>query len=308
MTPDDRRSHFDLAAEVVPEGVHRGREYCTTLARITDDWVIGLFEEALAAHPTKYRVALLAVGGYGRGELAPYSDLDLLLVHNCKPRKVVAEIEPLASALWYPLWDSGVKLGHAVRRVDEQLDLVDGDLDSATALLSARFLAGDDEIAAEVTRRGRKSWESQRSEYLTALRARMKERQAASADVAYRLEPDLKNGHGGLRDVQTVWWAMAGGLDVIDQDLDDLDECYDTLLRARIALHLTTDRAGDVMRLEDQDAIAATGEWSDADAMMADVATAGRNVAWLCDENWNRAIERDPQDDRAIAPGVVLRN
>lgn len=308
MTPDDRRAHLARAAESFPDGARRGREYCVELARITDAWVVELFDAALAAHPTKHRVALLAVGGYGRGELAPYSDLDLLLVHNCKSRKVSAEIEPIASALWYPLWDAGVKLGHAVRRVDEQLDLVDGDLDSATALLSARFLAGDEEIAAEVTERGRRSWESQRTTYLTALRARMMARQAESADVAYRLEPDLKNGHGGLRDVQTVWWAMASGLEVIGQDLDDLDTCYDTLLRARVALHLTTDRAGEVMRLEDQDAIAATGGWGDADVMMADVAAAGRTTAWLCDENWNRTIERDPQADRAIAPGVVLRN
>lgn len=308
MTATTRATHLDQAAELVASSDQGGRRFGVALAAITDDWVIGLFESALAANPTKYRVALLAVGGYGRGELAPYSDLDLLLVHDARPRKVSNEIEPIASALWYPLWDAGVKLGHAVRRVDEQLDLVDGDLDSATALLTARFLAGDEEIAADVTRRGRKSWESQRSSYLSSLRERMTARQAESADVAYRLEPDLKNGHGGLRDVQTVWWAMASGLDVIEQDLDDLDVCYDTLLRARVATHLTTGRPDDVMRLEDQDAIAKRGGWSDADALMADVAAAGRNVSWLCDETWSRAFERDPEDDRAIAPGVVLRN
>ncbi|MEP4591021.1 MAG: [protein-PII] uridylyltransferase [Ilumatobacter sp.] len=304
-----RAAHLEQAADAPATSVDRiGRDFGVALASITDSWVIELFEAAVAANPTKHRVALLAVGGYGRGELAPHSDLDLLLVHNARPRKVAAEIEPIASALWYPIWDSGAKLGHAVRRVDEQLDLVDGDLDSATALLTARFLVGDEETAAEVTRRGRHSWESHRSTYLTALRARMTDRQAESADVAYHLEPDLKNGHGGLRDVQTVWWAMASGLDVIDQDLDDLDACYDTLLRARVATHLTTGRAGEVMRLEDQDAIAARGGWSDADALMADVAAAGRTVSWLCDETWNRAIDRDPQDDRAIAPGVVLHN
>ena len=101
---------------------------------------------------------------------------------------------------------------------------------------------------------------------------------------------------------------MASGLEVVEQDLDDLDACYDALLRARVATHLTTGRAGEVMRLEDQDAIAERGGWKNADALMADVAEAGRTVSWLCDETWNRAIERDPQDDRAIAPGVVLRN
>lgn len=309
MTPADRAAHLERAAEAGATTLERsGREYCVALASITDVWITDLFERALAAHPTSYGVALLAVGGYGRGELAPHSDLDLLLVHNAPQREVAAEIEPLAAALWYPVWDAGVKLGHAVRRVDEQVDLVEGDLDSATALLTARFLTGDEEIAAEVTKRGRSSWESQRSTNLASLRARMTARQAESADVAYRLEPDLKNGHGGLRDVQTVWWAVAGGLDVIEQDLDDLDACYDTLLRARVATHLTTGRAGEVMRLEDQDAIAERGGWSDADALMADVAAAGRTVSWLCGENWNRAIERDLHDDRRITPGIVLRN
>ena len=307
MTITDRSAHLDQAASSVTTTTG-GRAYCVQLASITDAWVTELFEAAVAAHPCQHRVALLAVGGYGRGELAPHSDLDLLLVHNAKPRKVASDIEPIASAIWYPLWDAGVKLGHAVRRVDEQLDLVDGDLDSATALLTARFLVGDADIAAEVTARGRRSWESQRTDYLGALRERMTERQAESADVAYRLEPDLKNGHGGLRDVQTVWWAIAGGLAVADEDLDDLDVCYDMLLRARVAAHLTTGRPGDIMRLEDQDAIAAAGGWSDADAMMADVAAAGRTVAYLCDEAWNRAIERDPEVDRALSSGVVLRN
>ncbi|MFT6291332.1 MAG: [protein-PII] uridylyltransferase [Ilumatobacter sp.] len=308
MTLAERAAHLEQAGDNGTALERGGRDYCAALSGITDQWVIELFEKALVENPTKHRVALLAVGGYGRGELAPHSDLDLLLVHNAKPRKVGAEIEPIASALWYPLWDAGVKLGHAVRRVDEQLDLVDGDLDSATALLTARYLAGDQEIATEVTERGRHSWESQRASYLSALRTRMTDRQAESADVAYRLEPDLKNGHGGLRDVQTVWWAIASGLEVIEEDLAALDEHYNMLLRARVATHLTTSRAGEVMRLEDQDAIATRGGWSDADLMMADISAAGRTISWLCDEAWNRAIERDPQSDRAIAPGVVLRN
>lgn len=309
MTPDGRADQLIEAADTGnPAAPNQGLDYCRSLARITDEWVVELFDAAIAVHPTKHRVALLAVGGYGRGELAPYSDLDLLLVHDCKARKVSNEIEPIASAIWYPLWDAGVKLGHAVRRVDEQLDLIDGDLDSATALLTARPLAGDVEIAAEVVERGMKSWASNRSTYLGVLRQRMRERQANAADVAYRLEPDLKAGHGGLRDVQTVWWARASGLEVIEEDLVALDECYDMLQRARVALHLATGRPGEVMRLEDQDEIAKCGGWLDADSMMADVAAAGRTVSWLCDENWNRAIERDQEPDRPIASGIALRN
>ena len=307
MTPDGRAEHLADAAVAADGGRRLGKDYCRALSDATDDWLVPLFDESVAAHPTKHRVALLAVGGYGRGELAPYSDLDLLIVHDAKSRKVSQEIEPIASAMWYPLWDAGVKLGHAVRRVNEQIDLIDGDLDSATALLTARPLAGDMEIAADVIARGRLAWEAHCDTFLSLLRQRMSQRQAATADVAYRLEPDLKAGHGGLRDVQTVWWAMAGGLEVIEQDLADLDGCYDTLLRARVALHQATGRPGEVMRLEDQDVTAKEGGWADADAMMADVAAAGRTVSWVCDENWSRAVERERPADRAIASGVVLR-
>jgi [protein-PII] uridylyltransferase len=232
-----------------------------------------------------------------------------LLVHDVKAKKVAKEVEPIASAIWYPLWDSGVKLGHAVRRIDEQLDLASTDLDSATALVSARPLAGDEELAAHVITQGLHLWRTNRTHHLGELRRRVRGRQDAAGDVAYRLEPDLKDGHGGLRDVQSLWWAEAAGLDLIAEDLIELDRSYDMLLRARVALHLATGRAGDVLRLEDQDAAAGVGGWRDADDMMADVAAAGRTIAWLCDENWGRAVETvTGEPDRAVAPGVIVRD
>ncbi len=226
-----------------------------------------------------------------------------------RPRKVAKEIEPIASAIWYPVWDSGVKLGHAVRRLDEQLDLAKTDLDSATALVTARPLAGDEELTAEVITKGRELWRDNADRHLAELRGRVRTREQSAGDVAYLLEPDLKDGHGGLRDVQSLWWAQEAGLDLIAEDLVDLDRCYDVLLRARVSLHLATERAGDVLRLEDQDATAAAGGWRDADALMADVAAAGRTIAWLCDENWGRAVTPAVSEpDRAVAPGVILRN
>ena len=139
-----------------------GRDYCRALSDLTDDWVVEIFDEAIRRHPPgSGRVALLAVGGYGRGELSPGSDLDLLLVHDVKPKKVTSDIEPTASAMWYPLWDAGVKLGHGVRRIDEQLDLARTDLDSATAIVTARPLAGDDRLAEEVVVKGRELWRRQ---------------------------------------------------------------------------------------------------------------------------------------------------
>ncbi len=307
MTSPIRVGHLEQAAGAVDRP---GRGYCRALAEVTDDWLIAIFDDAIACtdRPSG-RVALLAIGGYGRGELAPQSDLDLLLVHDVKTKKVTKEVEPIASAIWYPLWDSGVKLGHAVRRIDEQLELARTDLDSATALVSARPLAGDEQLTAEVIAQGLASWRSNRTRHLAELRDRVRVRQESAGDVAYRLEPDLKDGHGGLRDVQSLWWAREAGLDLIAEDLIDLDRSYDVLLRARVALHLATDRAGDVLRLEDQDAAAATGGWRDADELMADVAAAGRTIAWLCDENWGRAVATvAAEPNRAVAPGVILRN
>jgi len=304
VTSVERAAQIDEVAATVERP---GRQFCERLAATTDEWVTSVYDAAVAAHPTGSRIALLATGGYGRGELAPQSDLDLLLLHDVKPRKVSKEIEPIASALWYPLWDAGIKLGHAVRRLDEQVELAATDLDSATALLTARPLAGDDQLAEQAVAAGRDLWLRRADRHLAALRDRVRARESEAGDVAYRLEPDVKDGHGGLRDVQSLWWAQAGGLDLRAEDLVDLDHCYDVLLRARVALHRSTARAGDVLRLEDQDAAAAAGGWADADEMMADVATAGRTVAWLCDENWFRLDAPVDEPSRRVAPGVVWR-
>lgn len=307
MTPATRRQHLD---DAMSRAGGPGRAFCRALAGITDEWVVTIFDEAMADFaPSSGRVALLATGGYGRGELAPQSDLDLLLVHDVKARKVPKEIEPLASAIWYPLWDSGVKLGHAVRRLDEQLDLARTDLDSATALVTARPLVGDDDLADEIVREGLATWRSKGGRHLAELRGRVTVRQETAGDVAYRLEPDLKDGHGGLRDVQSLWWAQAAGVDLIPEDLIDLDHSYDVLLRARVALHLAVERQGDILRLEDQDATARVGGWTDADVLMADVAAAARNIAWLCDENWGRAVvPTGSEPERKVAPGVAIRS
>ena len=168
--PVSRDDHLAAATEFAAEQARgqnrRGRAFCQHLAEITDDWLIELFDEAMSQHePRGASVALLAIGGYGRGELAPFSDLDLLLVHDVKPRKVAALVEPVASALWYPLWDSGVKLGHAVRSVKEQLSLASDDLDTATALLTARVLAGDDSLADDVMSSGHAAWTDRRDEH-----------------------------------------------------------------------------------------------------------------------------------------------
>ena len=148
-----------------------GRELCRALSAATDDMLVGPVGRGRRPHHPRRRksaVALVAVGGYGRGELAPYSDVDVVLVHDGKPDG----IEQAATALWYPLWDAGLKLGHAVRSLDDQLALAGDDLDTATSLLSARYLAGDEELAGRLATEGLARWRRHGRRWLDALRAR----------------------------------------------------------------------------------------------------------------------------------------
>ena len=277
-----------------------GREYCHRLAIATDAWIAALAQQARDDHPRVPRFVLVAVGGYGRGELAPQSDIDLIFVHRSKQ-----SMESVASAIWYPIWDAGLKLGHAVRTFDDHLELARGDLDTATALLTARPIWGDEQLGEAVVEAGRKNWTKRKKRWLLELARRVDERQTSAGDVAYILEPDLKNGHGGIRDAHSLWWAERGGLSLNREDDAALNECYDVLVSARVALHTATERSGDTLRLEDQDAAAAAAGADSADAFMADIAAAARTIAWIADETWGRVDKGKGGAPLEVAPGVM---
>ena len=282
-----------------------GRELCRALSAATDDLLIGLWAEAadgITPRRRKSAVALVAVGGYGRGELAPYSDVDVVLVHEGKPDG----IENAATTLWYPLWDAGLKLGHAVRSYEDQLTLASDDLDTATSLLSTRFLAGDEELARRLATEGLARWRRHGRRWLDALRARVLERRAQAGDVAFLLEPDLKDGHGGLRDVQTLWWAGDADLVLRPDDLVLLDSCYGTLVDARVGLHRSTGRAGDVLRLEDQDAVAEGIGAGTADDLMADIAAAARTIGWIAEGAWRDLSRHQVGHEERVGEGVAI--
>ena len=293
---------YERRLTALADGSIGGRAYCQQLAEATDAWIIALAALAREQHPRAPRFALIAVGGYGRGELSPFSDIDLLLLHQ----STSSRLEAVASAIWYPIWDAGLKLGHAVRSVDDTLALAKTDLDTATALLTARHVAGDPKLGDEVVAAGRASFGRRRKKWLSELQRRVRTRQAGAGDVAYILEPDLKDGHGGIRDAQSLWWAECGGLSLTAEDDATLNECYDVLLAARVALHRATGRPGDTLRLDDQDAAAAAAGAPSADAFMADIAAAARTVAWIADESWGRVGKTTGGSPREVAPGVMF--
>lgn len=271
----------------------------------TDQLVTATFNQALHRHRPTGRIVLLAVGGYGRRELAPFSDLDLLLVHDSKRLD-----DAFVQSLWYPLWDAGFKVGHAVRTVRETFAMIREDLDTATALVTARVLAGDETFGARVIEKVRTKLRRRGGRWISELHARVVERHATAGEVAYLLEPDLKEGLGGLRDIQAIRWANAVGFHIPESDLRTLEECNATLTRIRFALHRTAGRAGDILHLQDQQAVAKEAGFSDDDALMAAIATVGRQVMWISNETWAR-LQPPAQRSRSrlpLAPGVALMN
>lgn len=228
-------------------------------------------------------IAVVAVGGLGRREVAPGSDLDLLLVHADRP-----DVAKVADALWYPLWDSGVGLDHAVRTVDEALAVAAGDLKAALGLLDARHLAGDPALSAELLRRTRAAWRAGAAQRLPELREMVQERARAEGEVAFLLEPDLKSARGGLRDVHALQ-ALAAA-QVADLPGPQVQAAHAVLLDARGELHRRTAGAGrrvvDRLLLQEQDGVAAALGHADADALMAAVSGAARTISYASDTAW----------------------
>ena len=222
-------------------------------------------------------MALVALGGYGRRDQAPGSDLDLLLAFDG------ACPDDLPDRIWYPLWDAGVKLGHSVRSVTDSIEFAEEDLDTATALLDARPILGDEELAMRLGRLARASWRATGRARLVELAERTAERQAKYDPIAFAVEPELKEGPGGLRDAQTLRWISLAGVP-IDLEESRLAAAIDTLAAARNALHLTTGQSANRMFLDDLDRIAQRLGHPDRSDLMARVSSAARAISWALEE------------------------
>ncbi|MGH9183683.1 MAG: [protein-PII] uridylyltransferase [Acidimicrobiales bacterium] len=299
----------DARRAVLADASLVGRQLCQALARATDAWLVGLFSAATAGRPDG--LALVAVGGHGRGELAPGSDLDLWLLHDGR-----RDPAGVAEGLWYAVWDAGLKLGHGVRTPKQTLALASEDLDTATAVLTVRHLAGDQDLSDGLGARAGAQWRKRSRRWLEELDRRVTARHDHAGEVAFLLEPDLKEGRGGLRDVHALRWSEMAQRVLLEGDEDALAAAEDVLLEVRVALHRATGRPSDVLLLERQDEVAAALGDADADALMARVAAAARTVAWTSDEVWDRVrsslagpLGRVFRRDREMGPpGVVLRD
>lgn len=276
-----------------------GADVVAPYVQLVDNWLIARFDEVFPG--VRRDVALVATGGYGRSDLAPMSDLDLLLLHE-------GDIdEDLAGRLWYPLWDVGLRIGHGVRTVEETLTLGREDLEVATSVLSTRFIAGDLALADSLEHRGYRQWTDDADRWQRVLGESVTTRHLNAAEVAFALEPDLKDGRGGLRDVHAMGWALGGAMSAAPRHLY---HAFQDLLGARVELHRATRRSANVLALQDQDAVAAGLGLDDADVLMAVIAAAGRQIAWTSDELWfdigRRSAGRRETGRRDLGNGLVL--
>ncbi|MGY1455094.1 [protein-PII] uridylyltransferase [Streptomyces sp. SS8] len=291
------------------EGARSGPPRRRALSGLTDAWLASLLGD------TGEGIALVAVGGYGRGELSPRSDLDLLLLHTGRDAH---EVAALADRLWYPVWDLGIALDHSVRTPKEVERAAAGDLRVQLGLLDARHIAGDPQLTAALRTRMLARWRTRAHRLLPELRETALERARRHGELRFLLEPDLKEARGGLRDATALRAVAASWL--ADAPREGLEEAHRTLLDVRDALQLTTGRATDRLALQDQDQVAAALALEDADALLRRVYEAARVLSYACDVTWrevDRVLRarrpgprrvRRPAERTPLADGVVVQD
>ncbi|PRX48386.1 UTP--GlnB (protein PII) uridylyltransferase GlnD [Prauserella shujinwangii] len=255
-------------------------------------------------------VALVAVGGLGRRELVPFSDLDLVLVHDGNP-----DIAAVADALWYPLWDARVGLDHSVRTPGEALRVAAEDLRTATGLLDARHLAGDQGLADRLAAAAREAWRRTARKRLPDLAAAARERWQRSGEIAQSAEPDLKHGRGGLRDLGLLDALAVAQL--VDRPGEELRAARELLLDVRTELRRQLRRERDVLSAADADTVAAELELGDRFTLARKLSGAGRAVAYAVDlalrsgvdtprGRFGRRPSRTPLDDGVVLHGTEV--
>ena len=259
----------------------------------SDRFLSELFSTAEKADGRKNlgkEIALAAVGGYGRGELSPGSDLDILFLHSGKVSP--EELKAFVDNVLYPLWDKK-SVDHSVRTRSETRDATSSDLRVATGLLDIRLIAGNPDLVAGVQLDALDFWRKNAKENLAGLHKSLQERHVRAGELAYLLEPDLKEARGGLRDIQALRAISSSA--AIAVPLEKISWAEGTLNNVRESLHIASGRGKDRLLFQEQDKVARLLDYPDADAMMSDVARAARSVDYLLNYTWH-ALEHKGKD------------
>ena len=268
-------------------------------------------------------LALVALGSYARRSLCPRSDIDLLLLHDGWNTR---DLETLVRTVCYPLWDAGLSVGHAVRTTKDAVRAGDERIDTATALTDRRLVAGTQGLADDLTARVQRWLRRRAGRMANEIVEADAERHRRHGGSTGALEPELKDGNGGLRDLHSLRWA--GAILLGEADLDplvgarylgagdkaDLSRSGEMLLAARCALHLVGDKGvRNQLRLDLQDEVAAALGMADGDELLREVGLATRTIAHLHARTWpvmlqdaTRGRRRRPALPRVVGDGLVV--
>lgn len=231
--------------------------------------VVKAYEAANGKLPCE--VALLALGGYGRAELSPHSDIDLMFLYpkNADPKKLKELQQVISDGVLYPLWDLGLKVGHSSRTIKEAIEEAKGDQQTLNALLEARYLCGSRDLFQQFDKLYRRYYSRENhKEYVQERLRDQQERRQKYGETVFLQEPDIKNGVGGLRDYQNILWMAQvrlgdGNLTALvdkqflsPSEAKQLERAYDFLIRVRNELHFGSKRPTDTLSLEAQPRVA----------------------------------------------------
>lgn len=305
-----------------------GHELLIRQTELVDAFVIERFHAAEAVRAAGNGIALIALGGYGRRELYPCSDIDLLLLHD---RAAGNKMREAAEAVLYPLWDAGFEVGHSVRGVKDAVSFAAEEYLFQVALLDARLLAGSETLFHELLAlHQKKNIEGQRDKFVRTMNSLCAERRQKHGSHAYLLEPQIKEGRGGLRDMQAMFWiakavfGLSGLAEMEDAGIFSPDErltfaaSQDMLTRIRCRLHCLSRRKNDRLFFEYQEEMAADFGCEDGQGMravehfMRQVYSCLQTVAVTTDLFFEQVREnlglngRDLREQE-LEPGIVVR-
>ncbi len=300
-------------------------------SRLVDEFIVQCFQDTKVAGAAE-SVALVALGGYGRQELFPFSDIDLMILYRSDIKKEVGKI---TDSILYPLWDTGLDVGHGVRTVEESLQQAGEDFFFRVAMLDARLIGGSQLLFFELLSKYKEKFvEGSREEFVRSMKIFRDDRRDRFGSHSYLLEPNIKEGKGGMRDIQAMLWTakVVFGLEgltgivnagiLLEQEQLDFTDSWEALIKIRNRLHYISRRKNDQLYFEQQEELAAALDYKarkgvlGVEAFMREMYAHMQTVAITTDlffehvdEVLGLAGKGDGHErDRVIEKGIELRN
>lgn len=329
MTPSGNYKEQRQALEAIWSSGYGGDEELHRHSRAVDTFIVENFGRA-SSPASLDDVALIALGGYGREELFPFSDVDLMILYRPHLGENIGKI---ADTVLYPLWDLGLEVGHGVRTVDESIAQAAKDYFFLVAILDARFIHGSRELFEELLATFARNFvEGKREEFVETMKAHRQSRRERFGSHSYLLEPHVKEGRGGMRDIQAMLWTarVVFGLQglgaigeaglLLPEELADFAEARGVLVRLRSYMHVLARRKTDQLYFEQQGEVATAFGYAGADGVlgverfMRDVYGALQKVSLISDlffdhvdEVLGLAGKGGVVADKVLEPGIEIK-